>query len=70
MGYAVSGKLGNAVVRNRIKRRLRALVDPLARSSRAGRDVVIVAKPPAMDMDAARLSRDVTEAWRKGVGGI
>ena len=63
----MSGKLGNAVVRNRIKRRLRALVDPLARGSAAGRDVVIVAKPPAIAVPAARLRDELGEAWRRAV---
>ena len=63
----MSGKLGNAVVRNRIKRRLRALVEPLARGSAAGQDLVIVAKPPAASVDVARLRDEVRDAWRRAV---
>jgi ribonuclease P protein component len=67
VGLAVGRKLGKAVVRNRIKRRLRALVRPLAGRSQAGRDVVIVAKPPAIAAAAARLRDEVQEAWEDGV---
>ena len=69
IGLAVSGRLGNAVVRNRVKRRLRALVGPLAGRSRAGRDVVIVARPAAIDADAARLRDEVLKVWQKVMEG-
>jgi ribonuclease P protein component len=69
IGLAVSGRLGNAVVRNRVKRRLRALVGPLASGSRVGRDVVIVARPPAIEADAGRLREEVNEVWQKAVEG-
>lgn len=69
IGLAVSGRLGNAVVRNRIKRRLRALVGPLAGRSRTGRDVVIVARPAAIEADADRLREEVNEVWQKAVEG-
>ena len=67
VGLAVSGKLGNAVARNRVKRRLRAIVAPLAWGSEAGRDVVIVARPPAITAPAARLRDEMREAWQKVV---
>ena len=47
IGFGVSRKVGNAVVRNRVRRRLRAIVRSL--SSRLGRGVllVITARPAA-----------------------
>ncbi|HYM51336.1 MAG TPA: ribonuclease P protein component [Candidatus Limnocylindrales bacterium] len=67
VGFAVSRKLGNAVVRNRIKRRLRAIVRPLAERTRAGRDIVIVAKAPAVDAGGSRLKEELEEVWQQGV---
>ena len=48
VGFTASKKIGNAVARNRAKRRLRAVVrDVLASSARPGWDYVLVAKPQA-----------------------
>jgi ribonuclease P protein component len=48
VGYTVTTKCGNAVVRNRIKRRLRALVRELfPAQARAATDYVIIARADA-----------------------
>ncbi len=48
VGYTVTTKCGNAVVRNRIKRRLRALVREIfAESAKAGQDYIIIARHEA-----------------------
>ncbi len=48
IGFTASKKIGNAVARNRAKRRLRALArDVLPKLARAGWDYVLVAKPEA-----------------------
>lgn len=45
VGFVVSKKIGNAVVRNRVTRRLRAIVRPLLERLPAGSAVVIRALP-------------------------
>ncbi len=64
VGFTASKKIGNAVARNRAKRRLRALVrDLMPRLGHAGWDYVIVAKPSAtIDRDFAALKSDLTGA--------
>lgn len=68
VGLAVSRKLGNAVMRNRIKRRLRAAVLPLVMTAQGGRDVVIVARARAVDAEYGRLRQELAMLWAKGFG--
>ena len=64
VGYTCSKKIGNAVVRNRAKRRLRALVREIMPAlGRAGWDYVLVGRPNAtVTRDFAALKQDLTEA--------
>lgn len=59
VGFTVSGKVGNAVVRNRVRRRLRELVRGRKARWPAGLDVVLVAKPPASEAPFEALERSV-----------
>ena len=48
VGYTVSAKLGHAVVRNRVRRRLREIYRLNAPSLRSGFDLVVVARSRAV----------------------
>jgi ribonuclease P protein component len=64
VGFTASKKIGNAVTRNRAKRRLRALArEVLAEKARAGWDYVLVARPEATVTRAfADLRADLEQA--------
>lgn len=67
VGYTVTTKCGNAVVRNRIKRRLRALVREIfPESAKAGQDYILIArheaKPSAAEMPMADLRNAMQSA--------
>ena len=69
VGYTVTTKCGNAVVRNRIKRRLRALVREIfPNAARAGHDYIFIArndaKPSAAEAPFADLRAAMTHAMR------
>ena len=65
VGFTASRKVGNAVVRNRAKRRLRAAAARvLTRSGRPGTDYVIVARSATGDVSFAELVADLETALR------
>jgi ribonuclease P protein component len=57
IGLTVSSKVGNSVVRNRIRRRLRELFRRRRAALPGGLDVVLVARTSAAEADFARLTR-------------
>lgn len=62
MGFVVSTKIGNAVVRNRVTRRLREILrDPL-RQLPGGSGVVVRALPGVDALSFAQLSEEVLAA--------
>lgn len=66
LGLIVSGKVGNSVVRNRIKRSIREVFrSNLALAPQlAGRDLVVIARPSLVD-DQGRVKDDVQDSLRQ-----
>lgn len=54
-GISVSKRIGNAVVRNRVKRRLREILR--AESLRPGWDIIVIARPAVASADYASLKQ-------------
>ncbi len=59
VGFVVSKAVGGAVVRNRTKRRLRAILAGRLESVPAGTDLVVRANPPAAQANSADLAVEV-----------
>ncbi|GIG41415.1 ribonuclease P protein component [Cellulomonas phragmiteti] len=62
VGLVVSRAVGNAVTRNRVKRRLRALVAARMTSLPDGALMVVRAQPPAASATSASLGRELDGA--------
>jgi ribonuclease P protein component len=65
LGLIVSGKVGNAVTRNKIKRSIRSVFrENLSLSQElAGRDLVVIARP-AIVMKSGRLKDNIQDRFR------
>ncbi len=57
LGFSVSKRVGKAVVRNKVKRRLREVLRPV--SLKPGQDIVFIARPAAATADFAALREAV-----------
>jgi ribonuclease P protein component len=66
VGFVVSKAVGNAVTRNRVKRRLRHLATAELIGTPGGVDVVVRALPPAAD-PRTDLGAELSAAWVKAV---
>lgn len=49
VGFSVSKKIGNSVVRNRVKRRMREAVTPLIPELRSNVNLIFIARAPIVD---------------------
>lgn len=58
-GFTVTKKIGNAVVRNRVRRRFKEAVRELLPQARDGFDYVVIARPPAIEQSYADLKADL-----------
>lgn len=65
VGFTVSTKVGNSVVRNRIRRRLREIFRKRRGELPVGIDLVLVARASAADADFDELSRAFEGIARK-----
>jgi len=61
-GFVVSKAVGNAVVRNKVRRRLRHLVRPQLDALPAGATLVVRALPPAASASFDKLGADLDAA--------
>lgn len=63
VGFVVSRKVGGAIIRNRVKRRLRHLASAHLRSTPCGVSIVVRALPAAAG-EPDRLADDLNAAWQ------
>jgi ribonuclease P protein component len=65
-GLSTGRKLGGAVVRNRVRRRLREVLRVMAPSFQPGWDVLIIARSPVITADREALTSALHHLLRRG----
>ena len=65
LGYTVSTKLGHAVVRNRVRRRLREIYRLNAHKLKTGYDIVVVARSRSVGAEYKKLEAGFLNACGK-----
>lgn len=66
VGFTVTKKIGNAVVRNRMKRRFRELArEMLPSSGHAGSDHVMIGRSTGIERDYSDLRADLSKALER-----
>jgi ribonuclease P protein component len=65
VGFTASRKVGNAVARNRVKRRLRALTDRLIAEADPSLDYVLIGRTQTLTHDFAAMEKDLRAALKK-----
>ena len=57
IGFSVSKRIGNAVQRNRAKRRMRACISPMLGNLKGGYNLIMIAKPEVLLAPFAELQK-------------
>src|SRR5699024_204086 len=65
IGISVGKKIGNAVVRNKIKRHMREAFYQLKSEIRPNVDIIIIARRPTTEMNTKDMVRSLTHLLRK-----
>lgn len=65
MGFTVSRRVGNAVTRNRVRRRLKELAREAEHRLQRGTDYVLIGRPSATRRSYAELRGDLDSALRR-----
>jgi ribonuclease P protein component len=66
VGFTTTRKLGNAVIRNRIRRRLREVARlRLTSLARPGHDYVLIGRDKSLDRPFSQLENDLTSALQR-----
>lgn len=64
VGLSVGKKIGNAVTRNAVKRKIRQSLTELKNNIESEKDFIIIARKPAADMSTAEVKKSLTHVLK------
>ena len=67
VGISVSKKLGNAVMRNKIKRQVREMVKAVVDFDTCGKDMIIIVRKPYLNRAFSQNKNDLEKAIKKAI---
>jgi len=67
VGVSASKKLGGAVVRNRLRRRVKEIVRLHAEHIAPGHDFIIIVRKPAVDMEYKEMEKSLVHALKRAM---
>jgi len=67
VGITISGAIGGAVVRNRLRRRIKAILDRYPLDTPPWRDVVLIARPGAGELRSPALAHELARVFPAAV---
>ena len=65
IGFSVSKKIGNSVVRNKTKRRMKEIYRQFADDIKVGYDIVFTARVGIKSVDFAIIENNIKSIWKK-----
>jgi ribonuclease P protein component len=65
LGISVSKKLGNAVVRNRIRRMVKEIIRLNAKRIPAGHDLILIARKPVVGMAYLDMEKSILHVFKR-----
>ncbi len=66
-GIAVSKKLGNAVVRNKLKRQIRMIIDTYKKEFQNNRNYIIILKKGILEVKFQEIVKDFEKTLERGI---
>src|SRR5690606_7650214 len=64
-GVSVSKKVGNSVVRNRMRRRVKEIVRHMEPSMKSNVDIVCIVRKPALELDHISLRKSIQHVFKR-----
>ncbi|MFW5998422.1 MAG: ribonuclease P protein component [bacterium] len=64
-GFSISKKIGNAVIRNKLRRRIKEIIRHNEKYIRNGYDLVFIARKPVVNLDFFHLKKNTIYLFKK-----
>ena len=64
-GFSISKRIGKAVVRNKLRRRLKEIIRDEEDNLKKGYNIIFIARKPVINLDFHKIKKDVKKLFKK-----